>query len=137
MFKQILVSIIMVVTFGSCQKKATTKKIDIDDTYRLQESIARLSDIPDAPMQVTIQKIVPSLVDSDGIQIFCNSGLLHWDDIKNYYEQEMERIGWIMQYEYQADGIESLMIFIKPSGSLCMISLRNKQLIITKLIKNC
>lgn len=134
MLKKIFFSAFVLLSFSACQKRVAIKKTDRNSSYELQESIARLNDIPDLPLQARVQNVMPSQQNSEDMQIICDAGLLGWDDVQNYYEQEMERFGWDLQALYRSDR-ESLIVFRKASGSLCIISLKDKQLVITKLKK--
>lgn len=129
---------LLVSLFSGCQKHIEKQKRLAHDKqtkmYELQESIARLVDIPDVPLQCKIIAIAESEQGSSEFQLICDCALMLHADIISYYKEEMERIGWQLQSEYDREG-EALLVFIKPGGSVCTVSLRDHQrVVITKMI---
>jgi len=112
------------------QQEQVAQKVEIDP---LQETIARLSDIPDVPMSTTMQKIEQSDRDLNQVQIFCDVGSVGWKELCDYYENEMERLGWSLQG--RCDLQVGLIVFVKPSGSLCVISMRSQKGMVITLLK--
>ena len=124
--------ILAMITLSSCSANRTFKK-SVDKTL-LQESIARLSNIPDVPIGVYVRNIVKSDQDPDSVQIFCHYGSMSAQDLKCFYFEEMERVGWKLKAEHA--GVEYLLYFAKPSGDICIVSIRGcQQLVITLMIK--
>ncbi|MBI2352655.1 hypothetical protein HYV11_00235 [Candidatus Dependentiae bacterium] len=119
---------------SACQKKIAIKTIP-PEPWQLQESLAKLSDLPDIPLSIKVQKIEFSQLSTKGMQIFGNLLSNSWFDIKEYYEQEMERFGWCFLSEYKAESNE-LLVFSRPNGCLLMLSYQEaKQIVITVLNK--
>lgn len=102
--------------------------------FELQESIARISIIPDVPLAVSIVNIVKSEENPNDLQIFCHYGSMLKKILKSFYIEEMERFGWNLIH--QCDGQELLLLFENPQGITCVVSIRDKkQLVITILQK--
>ena len=93
----------------------------------------RLSDVPDAPLHVVVRSVVKSEQTPDDLQVFYEYGSLGRQEIKNFYMEEMERLGWRLNFEFE--GAELLLEFIKPNGMLCIISFRNKNSFVMTMIK--
>lgn len=124
---------VFVLLVSSCSYKAPFKQQSVEK-ISLQESIARLSSIPDVPLGVQVKNIIKLENDPDSLQVFCYYGSMKAKDLKIFYNEEMERIGWRLIAEY--DGAEILLNFEKPSGIICVISIRmDRQLVITLITK--
>lgn len=137
MAKKFVALLMMIVFFSSCQKnvlKKQQKNVFLQQEIEaLQESVARLSDIPDVPLPVMIKKIENTNAEQDQLQIICDVYDISRADLYSYYEGEMERLGWQLQGSY--DQQEGLLVFVKPGGSLCVISLRDHQQMIITIMK--
>lgn len=124
--------VVLLLALSSCGYKSSLKKST--DKALLQESIARLSNIPDVPLAVQVRNIVKSEQDPDSVQMFCHYGSMSVQDLKSFYVEEMERLGWKLQAE--CNGLESLLYFAKPLGDMCVVSIRShKQLVLTLMTK--
>ena len=125
---------IFIFLLSGCQKKQNINNKQ-PEIYKLKEFIAKLIDIPDVLMQCKIKKIIESEEDLGQFQIICDCNNINQIDLTNYYKAEMERLGWNLQSIYDETN-EVLLVFLKPSGSTCVISLREKnQLYITIMNK--
>lgn len=137
MAKKLTVLFFMILSFSACQKKTLKKEaFDVElekEAQVLQESVARISDIPDVPLPVVIKKIIYAPQDSDQLQIFCDMTGVDKIELCSYYEAGMERLGWDFQGFCSAQ--EELLVFAKPSGSLCVLSLRDNQRMVITIMK--
>lgn len=120
----------VIVMLSACQKNMQKHQ---NKALQLQESVARLSEIPDTPLHVVIQKVLKSEQNPDNLQIFCEFSKMPRNDLKSFYMGEMERLGWKLDAEYE--GMEHLLNFSKPDGSICLLSFRDKHQLVITLIK--
>lgn len=128
----LVLSFLAVLSFSSCRYKLISDKKN--QNVLLQESIARLACIPDVPLGVQVQSVIKAEQDPDSVQLFCRYGAVAQKYLKSFYIEEMERIGWKLLSEH--DGEEVLLLFEKPSGAVCSVSIRdNKKLVVTLLYK--
>lgn len=137
MIKKILTLYVTLLFFSSCQKNLSKKGVcDVEqyhDARALQESVARMLDIPDVPLPVVIKNITYASPESDQLQICCDMAGMNKVELYAYYEGEMERLGWSLQGAY--DGLEGMLVFVKPGGSLCVISIRDHKCMVITVIK--
>lgn len=137
MIKNIVRLSAILLFFSSCHKKLPSGKIDELEQRRnalmLQESVARILDIPDVPLPIIIKNVTYASSESDQLQMFCDLAGMSRSDLYAYYEGEMERLGWSLQGAY--DGQEGLLVFVKPGGSLCVISIRGQNDMVITIIK--
>lgn len=121
--------LVLLFFLASCSKQLKKREV-----LELQTSVARFSQIPDAPVYATVKKVVRSEKNPDDAQVFYNcQGLTGLQDIKLFYIEEMERSGWQLDLEYE--GHEVLLEFSKPSGMVCHISIRSKNNYVVTLIQ--
>lgn len=101
----------------------------------MEESIARLSMIPDVPFGIEVLDVIKSKSNPNAVQVICKYTISQSiEDLKSFYLQEMERLGWKLQAEYE--GNEIILLFVKAEVYSCMISIRKKQeFVITLLVK--
>jgi hypothetical protein len=118
------------VFMGGCQSKKQAlvkpQRQKKQDKLFLQESIARISQLPDCPFGFEVKKIVTDDNCSENLQIIYQSidkELVDYHLIKDSYCSDMELLGWNLSYEFE--GQDLLLLFVKPSGKTCMISLRS------------
>lgn len=116
--------------FVACRHKG--QKID-KKTFELQASLARFSEIPDAPIYVKVRDIVRSLLHPEDVQVFYDLGKADKVEVKDFYIEEMERRGWRLHAQY--DGLEYFLEFVRPSGMICIVSIRDKQKMVVTLLK--
>lgn len=138
MIKNSIQLFLVALFLSSCQKIELKKRpSDLarkqEEAELLQESVARLSDIPDVPLPVIIKKITYAQQDSDQLQICCEMAGIDAEELCSYYEAGMERLGWSLQSSCNAQ--ERLLVFVKPGGSLCVISLRDNQGMVITMMK--
>ena len=119
----------MLLMATGCQKQYVKKSSKKQHAVSLQESIARLSDIPDAPLETVALKVVKSEQVPDNLQIFYSFDSLSKRDIKTFYIEEMERLGWQLHFGF--DGDEDVLEFVKPSGIVCLVVIRKSSFVIT------
>ncbi len=102
------------------EKQVSSKGVAID-VMRQQE--AKLSDIPIPIFSEPISKhcIKPDTPDAIILGYHCTLSI---NELKDFFNQEMERFGW--RYGSQFEGHELLLNYEKPDR-VCMISLRPKR----------
>jgi hypothetical protein len=93
---------------GSLHKKKTTQK-KVEEDYHFQE--ARLSDIP-VLMGAKRLENKGRVVLQDHQQAMFFKSMLPLRDVLNFYEQEMERMGWEQLSLFE--GKETILLFEKP-----------------------
>ncbi|MCX5923673.1 MAG: hypothetical protein NTU89_03865 [Candidatus Dependentiae bacterium] len=127
---KILILFLSLVFIGGCQNKKAAlvkpQKQKKQDKLFLQESVARISQLPDCPFGFEVKKIVTDENNSENLQIFyqsTNKDLIDYRMIKDSYSSDMELLGWNLSYEF--GGPDLILMFVKPSGKACMISLRS------------
>lgn len=137
MIKNFIALFAMLLFFSSCHKHLPSQKMHESEQSRnaqaLQESVARIVDIPDVPLPIIIKDITYASLESDQLQIYCDLAGMNRSELYAYYEGEMERLGWSLQGAY--DGQEGLLIFVKPGGSLCVLSIRDQGRMVITIIK--
>ena len=113
-YKNIIASCTFLVLLSGC---AYHKKIQPQKSDYYQEIIAKFADLPDAPFQAHVEKVVQSDQNPEQIQIFytCNMPKV---DVIAFYEQQMERLGW--ELYAQSDAVDSVLHYSKPTV-LCTI----------------
>jgi len=94
------------------------KQAKLQDLFNQQEILAKFSDLPDAPFQLTLQKLVVSPENHDQLQIFYSTNVMLHQDLIAFYQQQMERLGW--ELLGQSDLQDNLMHYSKPA-QLCSI----------------
>ncbi len=134
MKKAFLLSVFLL-ALTACSKKNHKNKHRVDRLHCMQESIARLSQVPDAPVFATIKRVVRSEINPDDIQAFYTVGrAISTKELKQFYMEEMERLGWNLRVECEAE--ELLLEFIRPNHQICIISFRKQhELVITLCTK--
>lgn len=126
---------------SACQKKRLSNSFGgisrKKDSEKNQEIIARLSDIPDSPFSIVLEKAKYSVQRPDQYELWYNTRAMSYEHIKSYYAVQMELLGWKLQGLYDGiDDQEDAYVFVKPNGSWCLLSLRgNGQMVLTILKK--
>ena len=100
------------------------KKIKSKDFYQHEEIIAKFADLPDAPFQAQLKNVAVSSKAHDQLQLFYTIAMPAQDVIA-FYQQQMERLGWELLGESNAQ--DSLMHYSKP-GQLCSILISQNRL---------
>ena len=124
MNKSILIfsTILLLVTTGCRHKKIAVGYTQ--DSFALQETIARLSDVPDTPVGFKIKKIEKDESNPDNVRIEYlakKKDLVQSEDIKHLYCSNMELLGWNLIAMF--DGPDLLLLFERPRGKKCIVSL--------------
>ncbi|MFA5998531.1 MAG: hypothetical protein WC747_00725 [Candidatus Babeliales bacterium] len=115
--------VLLVVT--GCQHKKT-KVVSRQDSFALQESIARLCDIPDGPVGFKVKEVEKDEGNSDNVRIEYKARkkeVVQLEDIKKLYSCNMELLGWNLTSIFDGQD-ELLMLFERPRGKKCIVSLR-------------
>jgi len=127
-FKTLAVCVVLMFVSGCQNKKNAHKKSSYPKKQEhlfLQESVARISDLPDGPFGFDVKKIVKDDSNKENIQIYYqakNKEAVDYNEIRNSYCSDMELLGWNLASMF--DGEELILIFVRPLGKTCVISLR-------------
>jgi len=116
--------------FSGCQNKKTVNKkmsrLAKQSQMSLQESLARISDLPDGPFGFQVKKMITDQQSPENVQIFyqaLDKDTVDYNKIKESYCGDMELLGWKLDSVF--DGQDMILVFVRPSGKMCMISLRH------------
>ena len=101
---------------------AMQKKIKPTHYEHYQEIIAKFADLPDAPFQAELESIAISDQSHEQVQIFY-TGNLSICDMKDFYQQQMERLGW--ELFAQSDIQDCILYYTKPE-QLCSILIKER-----------
>jgi len=101
-----------------------SKKLKLVDFLQQQEIIAKFADLPDAPFQTKLQKISKLDESHEQLQIFYTFTMPK-QDLISFYQQQMERLGWELFAESNAQ--DCLMHYSKPQ-QLCSILITESHL---------
>ncbi len=105
-----------------CTSSWTSKKLYCDE-YEIRQQEARLIDIPIPIHADSLGFHEQRLTDGNSNSLVLAYRVhLKQRDIRNFFEIEMERLGWNMIANVQ--DVESLQVFVKPT-KVCAISLRD------------
>ncbi|MGZ6254444.1 MAG: hypothetical protein ACXWL5_00440 [Candidatus Chromulinivorax sp.] len=112
------VSICLLIISGcSFHKKSQSIK-----NVQHHEILAKCTDLPDAPFQLSLLDVVTSS-DNDQMQFFYTfTGMK--DDIIVFYEQQMERLGW--DIKAQSNLQDYFILFNKPYKNCAILIQQNK-----------
>lgn len=100
------------------------KKLQHPKNLHEQEIIAKFSDLPDAPFQTQLQNIAVSENAHEQVQLFYTFAM-PVQDLIVFYQQQMERLGWELLAE--SDAQNYLIHYSKPS-QLCSILIAGNSL---------
>ena len=100
----------------------------------VQESLARLADIPDVPMYVHVKNVLKDDENPNQTQIICTFGTgIKRQDLKKFYIEEMERLGWGLLLESAMQDI--ILVFHKPDGRYCVVSVQGQSELVVTICK--
>lgn len=128
MKKTLFTLILSLLVATGCQHKKSTQQSYLkqkEDSFALQESIARISDIPDGPVGFKVKEVEKDESNPDNVRIEYKAKrkeAVQLEDIKKLYCSNMELLGWDLTSIFE--GQELLMLFEKPRGKKCVVSLR-------------
>ncbi|MBM18148.1 MAG: hypothetical protein CL947_03735 [Epsilonproteobacteria bacterium] len=129
MYKLLALHLFLLCFTGCCMQTLSVKKTKQNNVHEL---LARMSDIPDMPFSVKVTDCSKSESNPNSVQIQGIYRQSSQSDIVDYYIEGMERCGWDLKSSYIGD--EAILLFSRPSGTYCSISVRRKrQLCITIL----
>lgn len=120
--------------FSGCsfKKKSSIKKHSAHH-QELQEKLASLTHLPDAPFGFKLRSIVEDQINSDNIQItyqYVGKEKYRVENIVQSCIADMELLGWNCINQFLIE-TEMLLWFERPGNFFCQISLRNDELRIT------
>ncbi|MBV8660966.1 MAG: hypothetical protein JO129_02375 [Candidatus Dependentiae bacterium] len=121
MKKNILCFVLILFAMAGCGNK---QKIKPTEFLQQQEIIAKCTDLPDAPFQVQLKKIVSSSENCDQFQLFYTFSIPQ-QDLITFYQQQMERLGWELFAESNLQ--DYLLHFTKPD-QICSILIKDSNL---------
>lgn len=127
---KIFILFLAVAFVSGCQNKKAAlvkaSKPKKQDKLFLQESVARISQLPDCPFGFDIKKIVVDENNPENVQLYyqaTDKESIDYHQVKDSYCSDMELLGWNRTCEF--DGQDLILVFVKPSGKTCVISLRS------------
>jgi len=131
--------------FGCAGKKEYSKvKMNVDDTQQLQETVARVTHIPDVPFGFKVLKVVYDVTSpaqsksvSGNIQIMyqpLKTAKIDNAILKKWYETEMETLGWDSMSQFQTDQ-DVLLVFKRPGNVMCNISIDRQHMVSITLLQ--
>lgn len=121
MKKNILSFVLILFIIAGCAGK---QKIKSTEFLQQQEIIAKCADLPDVPFQVQLKKIASSLENCEQLQLFYTISMPQQDLIV-FYQQQMERLGWELFAESNAQ--DYVLHFTKPH-QICSILMKDNNL---------
>lgn len=144
--KMTLFYFLCILGFSGCASKKEHSKIkmNIDDAQQLQETVARVTHIPDIPFGFKVLKVMrdvtPSLeskAQGDNIQILyqpLRTTKVVLAQLKQWYETEMETLGWDCMSQFQTDH-DLLLVFKRPGNVMCHIMIDQQHMITITLLQ--
>lgn len=119
-----LMSLLVLTGCKHKQKSVLTKN---DKAIFLEESVARIADIPDAPLGFEVKQVVQDLFSKPSTQIVYqakSSNFSKMQDVEKSYMRDMESLGWRYSGCFQSEK-EIIMIFERPRGKKCVAILND------------
>lgn len=113
---RLLLYILCILMLHGCRNSQRVIKNIIPDQY--QKVIAKTSDLPDTPFQVSIKNMAILPENYDQVQFFYTTTLPK-QDLIIYYEEQMERLGWQLSAQLQVH--DSFFYYTKPA-KFCAIT---------------
>ncbi len=114
--------LVCLVLAGCLKQQPKLKKID-ERALFAREMIAKFSDIPDAPLQVTLESLQVSQ-DQHQMQAVYTM-MMTAQDVVNFYEQQMEWLGW---EEIAQSTLQDIVVHYRKPGKMCSIVVTGSKL---------
>ncbi len=136
-FLTLLGSLVVFSGCGQHKKEALKKKSRQarQSQLFLQESLARIPDLPDGPFGFEVKKMISDDQNPENVQIFyqaLDKETVNCDQIKDSYCSDMELLGWKLASVFE--GQDMILVFVRPSGNMCVISLRQGGKLVVALL---
>lgn len=125
--------VFLLLILNGCKKREV--KVSSSHTLEFQEKLARITEIPDAPMGYKVCYIVTGVDNVSDFQIQykpIKKSVYNILDLKKTYVADMEILGWQSVGVFQAEkekGDELILLFKRPSGRMCQIHIDEYQVI--------
>lgn len=125
--------VFLVFVFSGCKKHKVM--VSIPNSLDLQEKVARITEIPDAPMGYKVYYMVTSADNVSDFQIQykpIKKKVYSLDDLKKSYLADMEILGWQSVGVFQGGnekGGELILLFKRPSGRMCQVRIDEYEII--------
>ena len=103
---------------------------------QLEESVARMTQIPDALFGFRLQAVIPDQIHEENVQIVYHpikGSSIDAAMVKKYYEIEMEVLGWQVASAYQSAD-ELLLLFSRPKNIWCQVMLSHENILTVLLL---
>lgn len=93
------------------------------NTEELEETVARITHIPDAPFGLRLHNIVHDQIHPDNVQILyrlLKKAIIDRPDLKTFYMTNMEILGWDLVNQFESEQ-ELLLMFVRPGNIWCLV----------------
>ncbi|MBP6891995.1 hypothetical protein KBB68_00280 [Candidatus Babeliales bacterium] len=138
--KNIKILFLSIVFFSGCSRKQQKAMVlkSCERTTQLEESVARMTHIPDAPFGFRLQAVIPDQTNPESVQIVYHpvkSLMVDLDVVKKNYEIEMEILGWQLISTFES--MEELFLMFKRPGNVwCQIFLSHENILTVMILKS-
>ncbi len=135
---KILLSLLVCFFISGCSRKHS-KAIIIkpsQDITHLEESVARMTQIPDAVFGFRLQAVIPDQEHEENVQIVYHpvkGSLIDLEMVKKYYDMEMEILGWDLVSNFKSTD-ELCLLFSRPGNVWCQIILSHENILTVMLL---
>ncbi len=137
---KLFLSLFLVSIFAGCSRKQQKAMIikSSNCTVQLEESVARMTHVPDAPLGFYLQAVIPDQTNEENVQIvYCpGKGVsVDADVVKKNYEIEMETLGWQLISTFESME-ELFLMFVRPGNIWCQIILSHENILTVMVLKS-
>lgn len=143
--KRKTVQSLFVVMFGlfilpGCSRKQQKAMIvkSCQRTTQLEESVARMTHVPDVPFGFRLQAVIPDQANPESVQIVYHpvKGVsIDSDVVKKNYEIEMEILGWQLVSTFES--MEELFLMFKRPGNVwCQVVLSHENILTVMILQS-
>lgn len=133
-------SIFFFILFSGCSRKQQKAMIvaSSQNNTQLEESVARMTHIPDAPLGFRLQAVIPDQNNAENVQIVyypAKGILIDSASVKKYYEIEMETFGWQQLSTFESMD-ELFLIFQRPGNVSCQVMLSHENILTVMILQS-
>jgi hypothetical protein len=128
---KIIVSVFFFFLLSGCAANKKQIKLVMPDTNVDETMVAGMTHIPQPPFGFHLVRVVN---DVNGLQANvrivyqAKTMRLSFQDVKQYYQADMEMLGWDFVNQFQ-DEQEILLVFKRPGNMLCQVRLDSKNIL--------
>jgi hypothetical protein len=129
-----------IIFFSGCSHKQEKAMIikSCAQTTQLEESVARMTHIPDAPFGFRLQAVIPDQKNPESVQIvyYPIKGVsIDADAVKKNYEIEMEVLGWQLVSTFES--VDELYVMFKRPGNVsCHVILSHENILTVMVLQS-